>query len=106
MGIDEKSKTYIEAKKNRLCFGIAQAIVYFPKNSSNKKKPAGGEGNPLPFTDTEIDTDVETETENEGNENNRRAFDQSMADTTVIESHPNSTPVTEQKQEDPKMDTH
>lgn len=106
VGIDEKSKTYIEAKKNRLCFGIAQAIVYFPKNSSNKKKPAGGEGNPLPFTDTEIDTDVETETENEGNENNRRAFDQSMADTTVIESHPNSTPVTEQKQEDPKMDTH
>lgn len=89
VGLDSKSKTFIEARRNKLFFGIAQAIFYFPKKKSKLNQPK--EKNPLPMTETETEAETETGTDDEtGKHLQSTSAGASTADVTVIH-HPAST---------------
>lgn len=62
LGICQISKGFIAAKKNRLFFGIAQAVCYFQKE---KKKEAMKQMNDV--DDSHLVTDTEGETEDDAN---------------------------------------
>lgn len=65
VGISNNTKEFIQSKKNRLFFGIAQAICYFekPKKGEKGQKENGDDIQPM-FTDTETEHEAEAEDEN------------------------------------------